>query len=1428
MVGQSSLFDNRYRYDLIYPRGRSGETLRAVDTHDHDRPVVIKRPAPQDAPPMRAAQEVSILAEKKALERLSGHPVLTELRGSGTFRAGGSSYQYIAMDRAEGEIVETLVRDLAASDQILPELEMLVIIDKLLDLLIAAHAQQVIYNDVDSKHLFWNRETYRLKVIDWGNAAFLDEPGAAPGVTVATDIYQVGELIYFLYQQGARFTSETTPEGEYRVIYNQPVPAPIQDAIFRATHPAKNRRFATLRLLRDALTTYRQPLERARDQQLQAVKVQLVPDANKELLGKIDSELNTVLLLDPGHPEGRRLQQDIRGRLRHLSIQADFEAIRIYLETGNWARAIRLMEELIPQADPPMASVLAFLVATADQMDQSHQKALPEGFDQVIQALMDGQITKAADALLDENFSDLRHERLLLAERLIVILPGVVLLRPHLVRLAHELQSDEIEKLIVRLNTTLEPGLSPLIDRYGKLAIQITDLLPDLESSAPALIAVAERAESATREVIYYLRRIAETLYSDPKSAEESFDKAYQIDPDSKPLAALPDYLKEVRGVLASLAAFKPDENITALENWFQDAQAVLEPYQEDITDPGFLAIARTLSSTLQQWHAVGDILTMGRQRMSIDRLQKMAAAVRPHNAHVAAWFENNAKLIKDGSVIERFSPNQALSEMLVNGYAAWDQGQSGRAADQARRALTLVKTPGQEQAVERLAKLAEVTNQWLSGGNVQNPELTQEIETAVFDLLLDDEQTEYNRFSKQMKNENVYLKAMKLGIVAHMKDSSSAGYRLLFFYYVLQGVLTVQEDKLEDAEFWKEAALVCGQQWQTHPVYTALDGALTRRRLVLKAEEALNQLRSFSQLYTVKQALNAPLAEEWLKDAQQAITQIENALGQWSDGDFRGAREAFNKALDSLDNAEKIGGMHLDNLQKWLIPYRDRAVELVERRQIIEQAAMTASLKPDTAVIRALEQIVDISEATLGDEYSRQVRLWRDLYKTMLRTHTNQSLSKREKIAEFDINFSALFVNKHPAYRLFQRWSEAARALPDDVKEDIAFRIEETPPSAEPEVETEIEVIPIETAEEAETEYPPSDYPYLEETPDPYAEDDRDRSWNGVIIGAVLILVILGAVGIYGLLTREDGGPVRRFNATATRDLNLAGEITRTAQALLQLTGQPTSTPITPTSTFTATPQPITETLTPTTAPILTGTATLTPTSDIILITNTPPPSLTPIPPPPTDIVIAPDIGGKVDALRILNLIQPADYGWEARFFSEGAGGVWQLGATVEDAGSAPIAVIIDPEFLETFNPDTGHRLRRAEVTMELTFYDEAFIQRNQVFFGLGLQNNRRQRYTAQVQIASENLVSLGINENGTFRARSEIPMSRVEVVLAFQRRDDGSVDFFIDGQLVGSAPAIYPLDEPISLVLYSAGGGMFVSVSSMDLELAPYVSDQ
>src|SRR5262245_5427438 len=147
-----SLFDGRYRYDYIYPRGRSGETLRAVDTLDNDRLVVVKRPAPNDAPPIRAGQEVSILNERKVLTRLAGHPVLTALLGSGQFFVGGITHQYIVIERGTGEIVANMVSEKAARDERLPELEILLIIDSLLDLLQAAHSQDIVYNDVDAKH----------------------------------------------------------------------------------------------------------------------------------------------------------------------------------------------------------------------------------------------------------------------------------------------------------------------------------------------------------------------------------------------------------------------------------------------------------------------------------------------------------------------------------------------------------------------------------------------------------------------------------------------------------------------------------------------------------------------------------------------------------------------------------------------------------------------------------------------------------------------------------------------------------------------------------------------------------------------------------------------------------------------------------------------------------------------------------------------------------------------------------------------------------------------------------------------------------------------------------------------------------------------------------------------------------------------------
>jgi hypothetical protein len=745
--------------------------------------------------------------------------------------------------------------------------------------------------------------------------------------------------------------------------------------------------------------------------------------------------------------------------------------------------------------------------------------------------------------------------------------------------------------------------------------------------------------------------------------------------------------------------------------------------------------------------------------------------------------------------------------------------------------------------AVQRLGYLAEITARWLNEDGLHNSEKTEEAEQSAFGLLLKDELAEYERFSRQMPNEDLYLKAMKLGIVSFMQKSSSAGVRALFLHYALRGVMEVQEGNLSAADFWREAALTVNSAYKTHPVFTALDGEITRRKLILRAEAALNSIQSIHDLPEIRQELNAPLADKWLRDAQQAVVLVENALGQWADGDFRAVRDAFNQALESLGAAETTGGMKVDGFRNWLLPLRDRAIELMERRQIVEQVAMAGNLKPDPAALRALEQIVDISEATLGAEYSRQVKLWRELYRKMLATHTNQRLDKHHKLIEFEGHFSALFIEKHPAYRLFKRWQEAARALPEDEEEDIQIDVE-----TDATTET-----PVDEEEQPQPKRKKASPPPRDTTTEPpiFDEDDIIRSrrpadadsqggssrlWNIIIIGSGIILLGLAGFAVFRVLNQEDNSLTSGLGKTPT-SFNLSPrEATQTAAAE-GVVVLPSNTPVIPTTTRpqpTATPRQLNPTDTPipptaTEQIIPTIAPTLTPTPIVTIVTNTPPPTTTnsPIPPTPTPLEIASDVGNQIDVLDILQPIQPADYGWDSTFFSRGAGGVWQLGASIEEAGSAPIAVIIDADFMETFNPNTASRLERVDIDMELVLYDEERISSGGVFFGMGLQNERRQRYSAQVNLRQPEVVSLGINENGTFRGVSQIPLSPVNVRLSLERDADGTVTFFINGQRLGESPPIYPIDEPVSLVLYHAGGGMFVSVSSFRLELTPFIPD-
>ncbi|MBZ0299115.1 MAG: hypothetical protein K8J31_05210, partial [Anaerolineae bacterium] len=488
-----SLFDNRYRYDYIYPRGRSGETLRAMDSEADNRLVVIKRPAPNDAPPIRAGQEVSILNERKALSRLAGHPVLTALLGTGQFSVGGTPHQYIVMERAEGVIISDLVLELSARGEYLPELEMLVIIDHLLDLLQAAHEHDIVYNDVDAKHLFWDRDQYRLKVIDWGNAVFLEGDESTPqGVSRQSDIAQVGELLYFILTGGKRIDIPRDAGENFQVNFAEDgarIHSRLQSIVSRAAHPNLRLRYASIADLRKDLNDYRAPIQRERDVILGRVSDRLRHNRSRDELNGLLHMLDQALAQDPGYPPARDLYREVLARLQDIEISADLDAVRIYMQNGNWQRAVSLLDELRGRARGSAAVLTNLLFDLAIILHDADTRQPPPAVRESIRLIFEGEPVDAAHALLTESGS--QPLQWLLAERISAHVPDVQLLRPNLYRLdmaLRQLAADgvpvsEPQAVLHEINATLDAisgaanmTISDLRDNYRAVVDGLTAL----------------------------------------------------------------------------------------------------------------------------------------------------------------------------------------------------------------------------------------------------------------------------------------------------------------------------------------------------------------------------------------------------------------------------------------------------------------------------------------------------------------------------------------------------------------------------------------------------------------------------------------------------------------------------------------------------------------------------------------------------------------------------------------------------------------------------------------------------------------------------------------------------------------------------------------------------------------------------------------
>ncbi len=1461
-----SLFDNRYRYDYIYPRGRSGETLRAMDTASDDRRVVIKRPAPNDAPPIRAGQEVSIVNERDALTRLTGHPVLTELLGTGQFFVGGMPHQYIVMERAEGIIIEEEVSRLAAQEQRLPELEMLEILDRTLDLLQAAHDLDIVYNDVDAKHLFWNRDTYSLKVIDWGNAVFLEgDEVTQQGISRQTDVYQVGELLYFIMSGGHRADVPRDAGEDFRLDFHENdarVHSRLQEIISKAVHPNSRLRYTSLKALRSDLSHYRTPLERDRNAVVARIAEKLkAKNLSRSDLTSLQTQLEPALKEDPSHPRSRGTADEIANRLRDLSVSADLDAVHIYMENNNWARAADLLKELRDRAGTQTESIVRLLVDWCILLMDTQAENVPASILDAIALIFESKPDKAANILLVKSPDDdtLRGTQWRMAERISSHYPDVLLLRPNLYRLDNairQLAADgipvtEARSILQGINNSLDetgrmdsPSAGLLRDKYREVVDNISSLYTILQtlslqhefSERRLPLNALTRALNAAMALADNMHIIGKQAAASPRDALSSLDASREIDPANPVWNQIEDFLSHLYEILQSSQTYVPSADGTDLAEWLSGLQTDLLPFSEKLFDEMLSGMMDGIRVADTAWKRYRDVIISGDKTTAIKLLHTASQAVTTISPTLSAWFNQLRSVIDGAQYVEKHSVPGLLGRTLADGWEAFDRGQLADAERLGQQALEISRNETERSASERLWRLARLLREWTERNGVYSESRTQNTLTDVENLFSEDEQTTVEGFGAQMPSNETYLKAMTQGLVRVFDSSSSAALRILFSQYVLAGVLDAHDGRMEDADFWRTASARVLPTGERHIGIRTLDDFMARREALMHAQQVfatINGKHAIRSMEDIRRQLESNPEARLINSGIVSLRTLEAALQDWSDAEFRAAGIKLEEILKAITECESTSDITLTNYRAWVMELQTAVVELAVQRRNMLQAIDRRPDEPQDNIHEAIRLQAQITIDLLGEEYASVLINWRDTYEQFLDTYTSD-LRRSHKLDEFNELFKALFIDRHPAYPLYRHWYNIIDNSPEFPAPN---------PDAPPPEVTEEEITDIEP-ESLEDEIPPA-----ARWVDP--DESPSRRMNPLMIGAGVIgvIVILGA-----LITLSSGGngddgllvagvdltitdtpsndeiatlTAESFTATPTDEPTLSSrQETQTAIALLPPTDEATEvsedfdtpTPLptdtdepeitdtdepTPTETFTPTDTPTdepTETPTETFTPTITFTPSITPTA-----TDTPTPTLP-----------AEGLQGSVSLLESYGRALGDPFWNENLFILQD--GSWRLGVGTETEGET--IFFFPPEDLlnELYGNNAPSRITRIEADLTLRTFNPAIVEAEEVYFGIIFQSTTDSNNAGiQIQAVQANAINLATYEDNTANFVSQRSVNAVIARLRLDRDPEtGDVFAFFNDALIGDAIEFLPPDAPIVPVIFVKDGGVIIGVTS------------
>ncbi|HVO44312.1 MAG TPA: hypothetical protein VMT34_16920, partial [Aggregatilineales bacterium] len=1206
------------------------------------------------------------------------------------------------------------------------------------------------------------------------------------GVSRATDIIQVGQALYFVLSGGKRMEiGNGDPASDLDI-----APA-LRTIINRAVSTDPAARYPDISALRMDLMELRRPLDKAREATLEHARSRLSTPATQDDLAAVREAVVATLQSDPGYPPAHALLAEIEHRIQELTIQGDLDAVRIYMESANMNRATALLADLRTRISgkQPLLDYLEYVCRELDG-----QAGIPAGLSPALEALLKGDAGEAGRCLVvtPEPRPTIRMQQLLLAEQLTLMMPGVTLLRPHLARLESLYPSRA-----VKVTAPVGAGIGPLKLVYERVVESLSDI-PDEP---------AERARKAAEDIVDLLDVVSENAISDPGRAAGALRHAEGIDPGNPAFSALNDYLNGLHTALDILRHVTPDAD--TIVGFMNRARTELGAY--DLNDRQFAAILQGVGSASAAWAVAGDCIALGGRRPAAEACRAAAEAIRPLNPGAARWFADYAKRVEEASHVESLSPNAANGRAIMDGWEAWDRGKAAEAKAAGEKAAKAAVTDGEKRAAQRLIDISDALANWLSEG-VSDPARTDQIEDQVEALFLPDEEAIRRRFSIQMPSLPTYLKAMSKGIVEPMADTSAAALRILFFHYVLRGVLALNQDQPDDANFWREAALKTLATARQHLAYQTLDNAITRRALILEAVAALNAVRRPDDLNAARTAVRAPLAASLLEYADQAIRAVDEALRRWPDGDFRVARASLDTASELVANAEKRTGKDLSPFKNWLQDLTDSAEILAGARRTVEQAALVPADQPDPEVADALQKMVDLTRHDLGEAYTAQLRQWRDTYRAICDLYLAPETSKAEKLRAFDRHFASLFIDRQPTLPIFRHWQSVIRLLPDP-QPLYSDEVHAPADAAEMETRDESEAADIPTMLRVETESPKRKLPI-----------------PLLVGGLVVLLAIVGGAAVAilsgghnGLVLTLVGSPA----TAATQALTVPSNTPPPTYTLLipSDTPAPTRTPPPTSKPFTLTPIP-TSTHTvptptvPTDTPIPSATSPFSPVPPTLaggVGLGTPVPATGTLPPPTLPPTAA---AGNYDILTALNALDSNKIDWNKDWFGPLDRG-WQLGnATVKD-NSGPYIVRLGPEILTPLvGSEAALHIVRMDATIELTHYDPSLLPSGSVFFGIGFESAvNGQHVTAQAMLVQASVFDLGMNLNGTFTRKTTI--AATPLVISAVRNPDKTVSLYLDNRLIGQSNGAYAPNTPLTIYMYTSTGGVVVTVKSLTLHL-------